>query len=400
MVDLAPGTRTGSVLVDNIGELVTNDPTIGDGPLGIVRDAALLVRDGVVEYAGPRIALQAGEANGRIDAAGAAVIPGFVDSHGHLVFAGDRAEEFAARMAGEPYSAGGIASTVAATRAATDDQLAVGMARLVREAALSGTTTSESKSGYGLSVEDEARSLQVASRYVEEVTFLGAHVVPAEYRDAVDAYVALVTGPMLDACAPHARWIDVFCDRGAFDGDQAREILRAGMARGLKPRIHANQLQHGPGVQIAVEVGAASADHVTHASDDDIEALASSDTVATLLPGAEFSTRAVYPDARRMIDAGVTVALAADCNPGSSYTTNIPFCIAVAVRDMRMTPSEALWSATAGGARALRRTDVGHLGIGARGDLVLLDAPSHLHLAYRPGVPLVRSVFRAGARVR
>jgi len=400
MVDLAPGTRTGSVLVDNIGELVTNDPSIGDGPLGIVRDAALLVRDGVVEYAGPRTTLPTGEANGRIDAAGAAVIPGFVDSHGHLVFAGDRAEEFAARMAGEPYTAGGIASTVAATRAATDDQLAVGVARLVREAALAGTTTSESKSGYGLSVEDEARSLQVAARYVEEVTFLGAHVVPAEFRDDVDAYVALVTGPMLDACAPFATWIDVFCDRGAFDGDQAREILRAGMTHGLKPRIHANQLQHGPGVQIAVEVGAASADHVTHASDDDIEALAASGTVATLLPGAEFSTRAAYPDARRMIDAGVTVALAADCNPGSSYTTNIPFCIAVAVRDMRMTPSEALWSATAGGARALRRTDVGHLGVGARGDLVLLDAPSHLHLAYRPGVPLVRSVFRAGARVR
>jgi imidazolonepropionase len=274
------------------------------------------------------------------------------------------------------------------------------MARLVREAALSGTTTSESKSGYGLSVDDEVRSLQVAARHVEEVTFLGAHVVPAEYSDDVDAYVALVTGPMLDACAPHARWIDVFCDRGAFDGDQAREILRAGMARGLKPRIHANQLQHGPGVQIAVEVGAASADHVTHATDADIEALAGSDTVATLLPGAEFSTRAAYPDARRMIDAGVTVALAADCNPGSSYTTNIPFCIAIAVRDMHMTPSEALWSATAGGARALRRTDVGHLGAGARGDLVLLDAPSHVHLAYRPGVPLVRSVFRAGARVR
>jgi imidazolonepropionase len=337
---------------------------------------------------------------GRIDAAGAAVLPGFVDSHGHLVFAGDRAEEFAARMAGAAYSAGGIASTVAATRAADDEQLSTGTARLVREAALSGTTTVESKSGYGLSVEDEARSLRVAARHVEEVTFLGAHVVPAEYAGRADDYVALVTGPMLDACAPHAAWIDVFCDRGAFDGDQAREILRAGMARGLRPRIHANQLQHGPGVQVAVEVGAASADHVTHASDADIEALAASDTVATLLPAAEFSTRAAYPDARRFLDAGVTVALAADCNPGSSYTTNMPFCIAVAVRDMRMTPAEAVWSATAGGARALRRTDVGHLAPGARADLVLLDAPTHVHLAYRPGVPLVRSVFRAGARVR
>ena len=392
--------RTGSLVVDNIGELVTNDPTLGAGVLGIVRDAALLVVDGVVVYAGPRTGLPSSEVTGRIDAAGAAVLPGFVDSHGHLVFAGDRSEEFAARMAGEPYTAGGIASTVAATRAATDEQLSMGVARLVREAALSGTTTAECKSGYGLSVEDEARSLRIAGRHVEEVTFLGAHVVPAEYADRVDDYVALVTGPMLDACAPYATWIDVFCDRGAFDGDQAREILRAGMARGLRPRIHANQLQHGPGVQVAVEVGAASADHVTHASDEDIEALASSDTVATLLPGAEFSTRAVYPDARRFLDAGVTVALAADCNPGSSYTTNMPFCIAVAVRDMRLTPAEAVWAATAGGARALRRTDVGHLGTGARADLVLLDAPTHVHLAYRPGVPLVRSVFRAGARVR
>ena len=399
-MSLSADRRTGSLVVDNIGELVTNDPGLGDGALGIVRDAALLVVDGIVVYAGPRTGLPSSEVTGRIDAAGAAVLPGFVDSHGHLVFAGDRAEEFAARMAGRPYSAGGIASTVAATRAATDEQLSTGVARLVREAALSGTTTAESKSGYGLSVEDEVRSLRIAGRHVEEVTFLGAHVVPPEYADRVDDYVALVTGPMLDACAPYATWIDVFCDRGAFDGDQAREILRAGMARGLRPRIHANQLQHGPGVQVAVEVGAASADHVTHASDEDIEALAASDTVATLLPAAEFSTRAAYPDARRFLDAGVTVALAADCNPGSSYTTNMPFCIAVAVRDMRLTPAEAVWAATAGGARALRRTDVGHLGTGARADLVLLDAPTHVHLAYRPGVPLVRSVFRAGARVR
>ena len=237
-------------------------------------------------------------------------------------------------------------------------------------------------------------------RHADEVTFLGAHVVPQEYADRRDDYVALVAGEMLDACAPHATWIDVFCDRGAFDGDEARHILKSGVAKGLRPRVHANQLQQGPGVQVAIEVGAASADHCTHLSDDDVEALAASDVVATLLPGAEFSTRAQYPDARRLLDRGVTVALAADCNPGSSYTTNMPFCIAVAVRDMRMTPSEAVWSATAGGAAALRRTDVGHLGAGARGDLVLLDAPSHLHLAYRPGVPLVRSVFRAGARVR
>ena len=203
---------------------------------------------------------------------------------------------------------------------------------------------------------------------------------------------------MLDACAPHARWIDVFCEDGAFDADQTRAILAAGIAKGLTPRVHANQLGHGPGVQIAVELGAASADHVTHVTDADVDALASSDTVATLLPGAEFSTRAHYPDARRLLDAGVTVALAADCNPGSSYTTNIPFCIAIAVRDMHMTPDEAVWAATAGGARALRRTDIGHLGLGARADAVLLEAPSHIHLAYRPGVPLVAAVWRGGVR--
>ena len=393
-------TNRGSVLVDGIGELVTNDPALGDGPLGVVRDAAVLVVDGAVAWVGPRGLAPDAAVDELVDAAGGAVVPGFVDSHGHLAFAGDRAEEFAARMSGRPYSAGGIRSTVSATRSATDDALAANVVRLVAEAAASGTTTTECKSGYGLSVVDEERSLRAAAPYVDEVTFLGAHVVPPEYADRVDDYVALVTGPMLDACAPHATWIDVFCDRGAFDGDQAREVLRAGIARGLRARIHANQLQQGPGVQVAVEVGAASADHVTHTTDDDVEALAASEVVATLLPGAEFSTRAVYPDARRLLDRGVTVALAADCNPGSSYTTNMPFCIAVAVRDMRMTPSEAVWSATAGGARALRRTDVGHLGLGARGDLVLLDAPSHLHLAYRPGVPLVRSVFRAGARVR
>jgi imidazolonepropionase len=325
------------------------------------------------------------------------VIPGFVDSHGHLVFAGDRAEEFAARMAGRPYSAGGIRTTVAATRAASDDQLGANLDRLLREALRSGTTTAETKSGYGLTVPDERRSLTVARPRTPETTFLGAHVVPPEH-DA-DAYVELVKGEMLDACAPHARWIDVFCERGAFDGDQTRAILKAGIAKGLTPRVHANQLGHGPGVQLAVELGAASADHVTHVTDADVDALANSETVATLLPGAEFSTRAQYPDARRLLDAGVTVAVAADCNPGSSYTTNIPFCIAIAVREMHMTPDEAVWAATAGGARALRRTDVGHLTAGARADAVLLQAPSHIHLAYRPGVPLVSAVWRDGTLV-
>jgi imidazolonepropionase len=348
-------------------------------------------------WAGPRASAPEAAGTERFDASGRAVIPGFVDSHGHLVFAGDRAEEFAARMEGRPYTAGGIKTTVKATREATDEQLGDNLDRLIGEALRSGTTTVETKSGYGLTVPDEQRSLEVAAPRTPETTFLGAHVVPPEYEP--DAYVDLVKGEMLDACAPHARWIDVFCESGAFDGDQTRAILEAGIAKGLTPRVHANQLGHGPGVQIAVELNAASADHVTHVTDDDIEALASSGTVATLLPGAEFSTRAQYPNARRLIDAGVTVALAADCNPGSSYTTNIPFCIAIAVREMGMTTDEAVWAATKGGASALRRDDIGVLAPGARADAILLDAPSHIHLAYRPGVPLVAAVWRGGERV-
>ena len=388
-----------STLIDGIGTLVTNDPALGRGPLGLVQDAALLVDGGVVAWAGPRRSAPEQAADDRVDAGGRAVLPGFVDSHGHLVFAGDRTAEFTARMTGVPYSAGGIATTVAATRAATTEDLRRRTAALVAEALRSGTTTIEVKSGYGLTVEDERRSLQVAAAHTDEVTFLGAHVVPPEYAGRADEYVDLVRGPMLDACAPHSRWIDVFCDRGAFDREQTRAILRAGVDRGLVPRLHANQLARGPGARLAVEFDAASADHLTRLTDADVDALASSRTVATLLPGAEFSTRSPYPDARRLLAAGCTVALATDCNPGSSYTTSMPFCIALAVREMRMTPDEAVWAATAGGARALRRTDVGHLGPGARADVVLLDAPSHVHLAYRPGVDLVAAVWKSGARV-
>jgi imidazolonepropionase len=387
------------LLIDNIATLVTNDPEAGEGPLGVIEDAALVFGDGAVRWVGPRRAVPEAAADARVDAGGRAVIPGFVDSHGHLVFAGDRATEFAARMSGRPYGAGGIRTTVEATRAASSGELSAGMARLVAEALRSGTTTVECKSGYGLTVDHERRSLDVAAEHTDELTYLGAHVLAPEFADRPDEYVALVCGEMLDACAPRARWIDVFCERGAFDGDQTREILRAGAERGLVPRVHANQLGHGPGVQIAVELGAASADHATHLTDADVDALANSRTVATLLPAAEFSTRGTYPDARRLLDAGVTVALAADCNPGSSYTTNIPFCIALAVRDLRMTPDEAVWAATMGGARALRRDDVGHLGVGARADAVLLEAPTHVHLAYRPGVPLVSAVWRAGEAV-
>jgi imidazolonepropionase len=391
-----------STLVTGIGELVTNNPAYGDGSaLGLVQDAALVVQDGFVAWVGPAAA--APTADGRRDVGGQAVIPGFVDSHAHLVFAGDRAAEFAARMAGEPYTGGGIATTVAATRAASDDELRVRLRRLVAEMRRQGTTTVEVKSGYGLTVEHEARSLRLAQEVTEETTYLGAHVVPAEFTDRRDDYVALVAGEMLAACAPYARWADVFCEPGphAFDGDEARTILTAALAAGLQLRLHGNQLTAGPGVRLAVELGAASVDHCTHLAEADVDALAGSGgrlrggaagTVATLLPAVEFSTRSPYPDARRLIDAGAVVALATDCNPGSCYSSSMPLCIALAVREMHLTPAEALWAATAGGAMALRRNDIGHLSPGARADLAVLDAPSYLHLAYRPGVPIASAL--------
>jgi imidazolonepropionase len=383
---MSGGDGMTSLLLTNIGELTTH------GPAGTQRDAALVIDAGRVAWAGPTT--HAPDADERHDIGGRAVVPGFVDSHAHLVFAGDRAVEFAARMAGEPYTGGGIRTTVEATRAASDGTLRANVARLVAEVYRQGTTTVEIKSGYGLDTHHEARSLRIAAEFTEETTFLGAHVTPDGIRP--DDYVDLVCGEMLAAARPYARWVDVFCERGAFDVEQSRAVLTAGIRAGLSPRIHANQLTQGGGVRLAVELGAASADHCTHLSTSDIEALAGSSTVATLLPGAEFSTRSPYPDARALLDAGASVALATDCNPGSSYTSSMPFCIALAVREMRMTPAEALWAATAGGAQALRRDDIGHLRPGARADLVVLDAPSLLHLAYRPGVPLIHTVLRNG----
>src|ERR1700744_1129367 len=388
-----------STLITNIGELVTNapadgDPSRGPGPFAARSGAALVIDEGTVAWTGP--ASQAPAADDIVDARGRAVLPGFVDSHAHLVFAGERGAEFAARMAGQPYQAGGIRTTVTATRRGPDMTLRANLRGLAAELGRQGTTTFECKSGYGLTVPDEARSLMLAAEVTPEVTYLGAHVVPPEYAGDRTGYVDLVCGPMLDACAPYARWIDVFCERGAFDGAEAARVLAAGQARGLLARVHAGQLGPGPGVEVAVRAGAASADHCTFLTEADIDALASSATVATLLPAVEFSCRQPYPDARGLLAAGATVALATDCNPGSCFTSSMALCVALAVREMHLTTAEAVWAATAGGARALRRTDVGHLGVGARADLHMLDAPSHAYLAYRPGVPLTAAVWSEG----
>lgn len=388
------------ILVHNIGLLVTNTPNIGEGEIGLIRDAAFLIEDGVIFWVGQNSQISQGDVDAKVDALGRCVIPGFVDSHTHLIFAGDRADEFSLRMQGLPYSAGGIAATVELTRSASNDQLLANAHRLNQEAISSGTTTIEVKSGYGLTLHDELRSLEIAGQITQERTFLGAHVVPTEFKNNSDEYVDLICVQMLDAVAPHAKWIDVFCDRGAFNPDQTRKILAAGIAKGLLPRLHANQLEAGEGVKIGVEFDAASVDHVTYLSDSDISALAKSNTVATLLPAAEFSTRSAYPDARKLIDAGVKVALATDCNPGSSYTTSMPFVIALAVREMKLSPEEALLAATLGGANALRRNDIGYLNVGASADFTILAAPSYIHLAYRPGVSLMEEVWANGARLK
>jgi len=389
-----------STLVHNIGQLVTNDPAHDGTKLGVIENAALLIEDGVVAWAGPDADAPTHHIKRKLDAKGRSVIPGFVDSHTHMIFAGDRSKEFRARMLGETYTAGGIAHTVEKTRAASDELLRSNAQSLLNEAYSTGTTTIEIKSGYGLTVNDERRSLEIAQGLTDETTFLGAHVVPIEYKKNPKDYVDLVTGPMLDAVLPFSKWIDVFCDKGAFSPDDARTILKAGIAKGLLPRIHANQLQEGQGVRLGVELDAASVDHVSHLSEKDIEALSKSKTVATLLPGAEFSTRSAYPDVRPLLEASITVALASDCNPGSSYTTSMAFIMAIAVREMHFSPEQALWSATMGGAKALRRDDIGHLFEGARANFSILKADSYIHLAYRPGVQLIEQVWRDGLQIK
>ena len=388
-----------STVITGIGELVTCDGTSAD-LLGIRSNAALVIEEDVIAWIGP--AAEAPAADTKIDVGGRVIIPGFVDSHSHLIFAGDRAAEFTARMTGQPYDGGGIGVTVAATRAASDDELTRLLAARIAELRALGTTTVEIKSGYGLTVADEVRALTIARQFTTEATFLGAHVVPAEYANDRAAYVDLVTGPMLEAAAPYGRWIDVFCEPHsphAFDADEARHILKAGAAVGLGLRVHGNQLGPGPGVQLAVELAAASVDHCTYLDDADVDALADAadTTVATLLPGVEFCTRSPYPDAARLLAAGVSIALATDCNPGTCYSSSVPWVISLAVREMGMTPAQALFAATAGSAKSLRRTDIGQLTVGNRADLAVLDAPSYLHLAYRPGVPIAHALNLAAS---
>jgi len=377
-----------STLVTNIKQLVTNDPE-----LGTLADAALVYTDGKISWVGGKT--KAPAADSLIDADGGSVIPGFVDSHTHAIFAGDRLQDFLARMNGTRYASGGIETTVAETRAATNESLRNHLENVVTEFTEHGITTFEIKSGYGLDVDTELKLLRIAKEFTDETTFLGAHVIPSEFTNDRRGYIDLVKGKMLETVAPHAKWIDAFCDNGALTVEEAREIILAGQAKGLLGRLHGNQLGDTGGIELAIELGLASVDHCTYATDVQLESLAHSKTVATLLPGAEFSTRSPYPDARRFFEKGVKVALATDFNPGSSYISSMPFVMAIAVRDMHFTPEQALVAATKGGADALRRTDVGHLGVGARADIVILDVPSFEYIAYRPGTQLIKKVLVA-----
>lgn len=393
-----------TTLVTNIGELATNtSPRTGTataiGDLGILRNAAVVANTTEVLWVGP--ATMAPEADVVVDIAGGCLIPSFVDSHTHILFAGDRSAEFASRMAGSPYTGGGIRSTVTATRQASDQELRASAERLLSEARAQGTGVVEIKSGYGLTIEDEVRLLRLAQEFTEETTYLGAHVVPEEYRARPDDYVDLVAGPMLDACEPYAKWADVFCEPHsavAFTGEQSEHVLAAAQKRGLGLRVHGAQLGFGPGAHLAARYRAASIDHATFLSESDLSELADvahgpgEATVVTFLPIVEFSTRQPYPDARRVIDRGIPVAIASDCNPGTCYSNSIPLAIAFAVRDLHMTVNEALWAATLGGAHALRRPDLGRIAVGLPPHFTHIQAPHVEHLAYRPGVPLATTL--------
>ncbi|RBM02765.1 imidazolonepropionase [Glutamicibacter soli] len=390
-----------STLITNISEAF-----ISDAAHTLVENAAILIEGQDIAWIGE--AGQAPEADTVINAGQRAALPGWVDSHSHLVFAGDRSREFVARMAGQDYAAGGIAVTTKATRATTDYDLTRLVMGRTAEALAGGTTYLETKTGYGLNVEEEARHARIASTVVDQVTFLGAHLVPADM-DAQE-YTDLVCGEMLERVLPFVQFADVFCERGAFNEAQSRQVLAAGKDAGLGLRVHGNQLGPGPGTKLAVEFGAASVDHVNFLDEQDVAALAGSwadwdaqsragtaGTVATCLPACDLSTRMPFAPGRELIDAGVQIALASNCNPGTSYTSSMAFCVSTAVLQMHLSIEEAIVAATYGGALALGVQDrVGSLEVGKRADIQLLNAPSVAHLAYRPGMNLSGPVFRAG----
>jgi len=400
------------LLLTHVGEIVTNDPAHG-GLIGRVEDAMLLIRGGRVRFAGPRRAMPGGQGDlPELDCGGRAVIPGFVDAHTHVVFGGYRAGELARRLRGESYeqilaAGGGIYSTVEATRdaAASDvpgETLLDQALPRVRRMLAAGTTTIEVKSGYGLETATEKRILETASEIPSHAaidvvpTFLGAHVVDEELTHDRESYLQLIENEMLPACASLARYCDVFCDRGAFSVEEARRVLAAGKRHGLRPRLHANQLGATGGARLAAEVSAISADHLDHIDDGDIAALRASGTVAVLLPGVALSMRTPPPPGPRLWEAGLTVAIATDCNPGTSCIESMQLMVALACLEMKLTPEQALWSATRGGALALERLDRGWLGAGALADLAILDADSYLHLVYRPGTNLAWKVLKRG----
>ena len=364
----------------------------------IVRtDQAIVVDNGVIAWMGD--AGRAPAADRRTSVGGRTCLPGWVDAHTHLVFAGDRAQEFVDRMAGRPYQAGGIMTTVGATRDATDTALHARADALVGESIAGGTTTIEAKTGYGLDIVTETRLARIAASVADTVTFLGAHVVPPDTDRR--AYLDLVTGPMLKAVRPWVQAIDVFCEEGAFTVDESAEVLLAGRRAGLDLHVHGNQLSASGGVTLAVDHDAASVDHCNHLDTGDIDALAGSQTIATLLPVCDLSTRAPFAPARRLVDAGARIALATNCNPGTSYSTAMQLQVATAVLQQRLTLEEALAAATIGGAAALRSAvapGAGRLFVGGAANLQIIDAPSAAHLAYRPGVPLTVAVWKRGVR--
>ncbi len=398
------------LLMTNIGQLVTNDGG-DDDLLGIIENAAVGIRGGVIVWVGASDAVPPGLGSLPVfDAGGAAVVPGFVDAHTHVVFAGDRAREHAMRLAGASYeeiqqAGGGIYSTVAATRAANLAELALASRRRVERMLANGTTTVEIKTGYGLDTATELKMLDAidaidSSLPIDVVrTFLGAHVVAPEFRSDRTAYVDLVAGGMLDAVASRVDFIDVFCDHVAFSVEETRRIIEAGERAGLGIRLHVDQLSRSGGAALAASVGALAADHLDHATDADLHALGEAGTVAVLLPGVSLTMQEAPPDGRRFIDAGLTVAVATDCNPGTSWVETMPFIIALAATTSGFTPQEALWSATAGGAAALGLDDRGVIREGKLGDLVMLGAPSYEHLVYRPDGDLVRRVIKRGVPV-